>query len=277
MKIDLQAYSQFSDRSPFLYLEHAIIEQDQKSIALIDKDGKIPIPVCTIACLMIGPGTTITHQAVINATEGGCTIVWTGEEGIRLYATGHDIHGKSKNLLKQASIYSIKEDRLQTARKLYQMRFLEIIPANYDLNQIRGLEGNRVRSAYKKLSQEHNIKWEGRCYDRNNWSKTNAINRAITFANACLYGICTAAIVSLGYLPQIGFIHTGFSTAFVCDIADLYKINEFLPIAFRVTKEGETDIERRIRHACRDYIKQSKLMSRIVKDIKRVFDDSSDS
>jgi CRISPR-associated protein Cas1 len=276
MKLDLQAYSRFEDRSPFVYVEHTIVEQYQKSIALIDKDGKTPLPVCNIGCLLIGPGTNITHQAVLNATQGGCTLIWTGEEGVRFYASGFDVYGKSKNMLSHAVCYADEKKRICIARKMYQMRFDDIIPDDYNLYQIRGLEGNRVRSAYKMLSEKYGVEWKGRKYDRNDWDFANPINRAITAANSCLYGISTSAIVSLGYSPQIGFIHSGFSTAFSCDIADLYKISEFLPIAFKIVSEDTKDVERRVRYACRDYIKETKFMKRIVADIKGVFDDSAD-
>ncbi len=277
MKVDLQAFARFDERSPFLFTEHSIIVQEEKSIAILDKEGRIPIPICTIACLLLGPGTKITHQAVLNAVEGGCTLFWTGEEGIRFYAAGHEFYGKSQNLLSQVILFAEENKRIGIARKLYQMRFKEIIPADYNLNQIRGLEGNRVRSAYKALAKEYDIEWKGRDYDRQNWKATNPINRAITCANACLYGISTAAILALGFSPQIGFVHTGFSTAFTCDIADLYKVSEFLPIAFRVTAEGSQDIEPRVRYACRDFIRESHFMRRIVKDLKRIFDDSIDT
>ncbi|GMT48862.1 MAG: CRISPR-associated endonuclease Cas1 2 [bacterium] len=277
MKVDLQAFSRFEERSPFLFTEHSVIVQEEKSIAILDKEGRIPVPICTIACLLLGPGTKITHQAVLNAVEGGCTLFWTGEEGIRFYASGHEFYGKSQNLLSQVILFADENKRIEIARKLYQMRFQEIIPAQYNLNQIRGLEGNRVRSAYKVLAREYDIEWKGRNYDRQNWSATDPINRAITCANACLYGISTAAILALGFSPQIGFVHTGFSTAFTCDIADLYKVSEFLPIAFRMTAEGSQDIERRVRYACRDFIRESHFMRRIVKDLKRIFDDSFDT
>jgi len=277
MKNDLLSYSRFEDRSPFFYIEHAIIEQYEKSIMIIDKEGKAPIPICTIACLLLGPGTKITHQAILNATEAGCTVIWTGEEGVRFYASGLGISVKSKNILLQASLFSDEEQKLRIARKLYQMRFNELIPEEYNLNQIRGIEGNRVRSAYKKLSEEYKIDWEGRNYDRNNWDYTNPINRAITAANSCIYGVCTTAVISLGFSTAIGFVHSGFSTAFVCDIADLYKVSEIFPIAFATTAEGVENLEKRVRYACRDYFKKTKILSRIVDNLKEVFDGCFDT
>ncbi len=277
MRSELQSIAQFADRSPFIYVEHFRVEQHELSIALHGIDGYIPLPVCGVACLLLGPGSSITHQAVINAVEGGCTLFWTGEQGIRFYAAGHHVYGKSKNMSRQAICYADQTKRDQMARQIYQRMFQEIIPASHTIEQIRGMEGARVRTAYRNLSQEYGIPWTGRRYDRTNWDNTNPLNRAITSVNVCLYGICTAALISLGYAPELGFIHHGFATAFACDIADLYKVREFFPIAFRCTAEGTNDLDRKVRYACRDYIRETNFMKRVVKDIGDLFDDYSDT
>jgi CRISPR-associated protein Cas1 len=140
------------------------------------------------------------------------------------------------------------------------------------LPQIRGLEGVRVREAYADASREYGVEWKGRRYDRSSWARGDPINRALSAANALLNGLCHAAIVSGGYSPALGFIHTGKQLSFVYDIADLYKVDVTIPVAFRVVGESTEGVEGRVREACRGAFRQHKLLSRILPDIDWLLD-----
>ena len=132
---------------------------------------------------------------------------------------------------------------------MYRFRFNENIPPIISLESIRGMEGLRVRRAYSEASDKYGVEWKGRNYDQNNWNNGDPINRALSAANACLYGVCHAGIVSAGYSAGLGFVHTGKMLSFVYDIADLYKTETTIPVAFQVTAEhsNDKDLERFIR------------------------------
>lgn len=257
------------DSLSFLYVEHCRIEQDGKAIALFDESGKTPVPCAALMVLMLGPGTSITHAAVRVLADNGCLVAWCGEEGIRFYAQGLGRTRASRNLLWQIEQWADPDRRLAVVERLYRMRFAEELPADLTLQQLRGREGMRVRWAYERASRETGVPWFGRMYDRRNWRASDPVNRALSAANACLYGVCQAAIVAAGFSPAIGFIHTGKMLSFVYDIADLYKTEISIPIAFRAVAEGERDLEARVRRACRDAFREHRLLARIVPDIGR--------
>lgn len=272
---DLHLLPRFDDRLSYLYLEHGIVDQHHKSIAYHTKQGTVPVPVASLAVLMLGPGISITHAAVKVLAEHNCLVVWCGEENVRFYAAGMGGTRGSSALLYQAWLASDPERRLQVVRRMYQARFEETLESDLTIRQVRGKEGIRVRSAYARLSEQHGVPWSGRSYDRGNWGAADPINRAISAANACLYGLCQAAILSIGLSPAIGFIHTGKQLSFVYDIADLYKVDFSLPVAFEMAAQGPDNLEREVRLRCRDVFREARLMDRVVPDIRAVLGDES--
>ena len=262
---DLHLLPRFSDGLTFLYVERARIEQDQSAIVLIDESGRTPVPVAALGVLMLGPGTSITHAAVTACADNGCTILFCGEAGVRMYASGLGETRRSANLIEQAMQWADPKLHLDVVRRMYRMRFETELDNHLSLEQIRGMEGVRVREAYAALSHETGVAWSGRAYS-GDWASSSPINRALSTAHACLYGLCHAAIVSTGFSPGLGFVHTGKSLAFVYDIADLYKVNVTMPIAFRAVG---TSMGADVRRACRTEFRRIKLIERIVPDIQR--------
>jgi len=273
---DLHELPKFRDGLSYLYLEHCKIEQKYKAVEAIDKLGRTLIPAAALAVLMLGPGTSITHEAVKSLTDNGCTILWTGEEGVRMYAQGLGETRRGYHLLRQAELVANPVTRLEVALRMYEFRFGKKLDPTLTLEQIRGHEGARVRAAYVRASQTYGVPWHGRKYDRKNWRAGDPVNRALSAANACLNGIAHAAIVSAGYSPGLGFIHTGKQLSFVFDIADLYKTELTVPIAFYVTSQSTYNLETRVRHACRNAFREAQLLARIVDDIERILDCSRD-
>jgi len=265
---DLHLLPKVRDSLSYLYVEHCRVDQEDKAIAILDASGKVPVPCAALTLLLLGPGTAITHAAVRTLAESGCLVVWTGEEGVRFYAQGMGETRSAQNLLRQARLCSSPELRLEVVRSLYQMRFPEPLEPSLTLRQIRGMEGIRVREAYARASRESGVGWSGRSYRTDSWAAADPINRALSCANSCLYGVCHSAIVSAGYSPALGFIHTGKMLSFVYDVADLYKMQLTVPLAFRVVAESTSDLEGRVRRACRDAFHQSRLLQRIVPDIE---------
>ncbi len=269
---DFHELARVSDRLSFLYVEHCRVEQDEKAIAIYDAEGITPVPCATLAVLMLGPGTAITHAAVLALADNGCLVVWCGEQGVRFYASGQGITRNSNNLLLQARLASRQSTRLKVVRQLYAMRFAEPLDPDLTLQQIRGTEGVRVRDAYARASRETGVPWKGRSYNPGQWKEADPINRALSTANACLYGLCHAAIVAAGYSPGIGFIHTGKQLSFVYDIADLYKAETTVPLAFESVAGSTKNLEVEVRKRCRDAFFKVRLLSRIVDDIETALD-----
>jgi CRISPR-associated protein Cas1 len=175
----------------------------------------------------------------------------------------------ARNLLHQARLCCDPALRLRVVKRMYQMRFAEPLGPDLTLRQIRGKEGIRVRSAYAEASRRTGVEWQGRFYKADDWRRADPINRALSAANSSLYGVCHAAIVSLGYSPALGFIHTGKMLSFVYDVADLYKADLTIPVAFDAVAAGTHDLESRVRRLCRDGFHEHRLLDRIVPDVER--------
>jgi CRISPR-associated protein Cas1 len=273
---DLHELPKLRDGLSYLYLEHGRIEQKHKAVELVDKQGRTMIPAAALAVLMLGPGTSITHAAVKALSDNGCLIVWVGEDGTRCYAQGGGETRKAYHLLEQAELARDPIKRLEVVMRMYRYRFADKLLPGLSLEQIRGLEGVRVRQAYARASKASGVPWHGRRYDRRNWNSGDPVNRALSAANALLNGLCHAAIVSGGYSPALGFIHTGKQLSFVYDIADLYKVRVTIPVAFQVVAESTQNVHGRVRQACRDAFKEYQLLKRILPDIENLLDLSSD-
>lgn len=268
--MDLHLLPKVRDGWSYLYVEHCKVEQEAKGIAIYDTNGKAPVPCATLSVLMLGPGTSITHAAIRALADNGCLVIWSGEEGVRFYAQGMGETRSASRLLRQSWLVSDPARRLAVVRRMYERRFPDPLDPELTLQQIRGKEGVRVRDSYARASRETGVEWQGRSYRRSNWATADPVNRALSCANSCLYGICHAAIVSAGYSPALGFIHTGKMLSFVYDIADLYKADLTIPVAFQVVQAGTDTLESRTRRACRDSFHAGRLLARIVEEIDSV-------
>lgn len=272
MPRDLQQLPKLRDSLSFLYIERAIIEQDNLSICAIRSDGTVPIPIAAMTVLMLGPGVSITHAAIKSICDNGCTVIWCGEAASRFYAVGMGETRSADNLLHQAKLCMDEELHMQVVLKMYERRFPDMDCSNLSLSQIRGMEGVRVREAYRLFSKQYGVPWTKRDYKTSSWENASSINRALSTANNVLYGVCQGAIVSMGYSTGLGFIHTGKMLSFVYDIADLYKVECSIPAAFSVVGNSYSDLEGEVRRECRKRIKQQRIMQRIPTDIAWLFD-----
>ena len=259
------------ERVSVLFLEKGQLDVIDGAFVVVDKNGvRTHIPVGAVACLMLEPGTRVSHAAVTLASRVGCLLVWVGEAGVRLYASGQPGGARADRLLYQAKLALDDGARLKVVRKMYEMRFKEKPPAKRSIEQLRGIEGARVRKLYELMARQYKVKWTRRNYDYNNWGSGDVINRCLSSATACLYGICEAAILAAGYAPAVGFIHTGKPQSFVYDIADIFKFDTVVPVAFRIASRDPYNAEREVRLACRDSFRQTKLLKRIIPTIEQV-------
>jgi CRISPR-associated protein Cas1 len=266
----LHELPRFKDRWSHLYLERGILDQEANGLVLHSLDCHTPVPIDQLSLLLLGPGISVTHAAVHRLAENNCLVAWMGENGVRLYAHGTGGTFSSRRLILQAKLASNDESRLAVAGRMYQKRFPDSPLAGKTLEQVRGMEGIRVRRSYAAAAKRFGVHWEGRNYDQDDWYTANDVNRALSAANACLYGICHAAIVSAGYCAGLGFIHTGKMLSFVYDIADLYKTETTVPLAFEMAAHGPKDLGRRVRTECRSVFHEARLMERIIPDIAEV-------
>ena len=264
---NLRILPKLRDSLSYLYIEHAIIDQKDAAIEYIDQEGKVMVPVAALCVLLLGPGTSITHAAIRTLAENGCTVVWTGEDATRFYAQGTGETRRGYHLLHQAEMVSNETKHMDVVIRMYKYRFNQTLDATMSLPQLRGMEGVRVREAYAKASRKFGVKWSGRNYDRSSWNSGDPLNRALSAANALLNGLCHAAIVSGGYSPALGFIHTGKQLSFVYDVADLYKVEFTIPLAFELVSLSAENVENRIRETLREKFREAKLLERILPDI----------
>ncbi|MEM9665497.1 MAG: type I-E CRISPR-associated endonuclease Cas1e [Bacteroidota bacterium] len=270
------------DSLSYLYFEYGRIEQTKTGVEYVNKTGRTVIPIATLTTLLLGPGTAITHAAIRSLARAGCLVTWIGEAGVRFYAHGLGETHKAYKLMAQAELASDPKRRMQVVDRMYRFRFNERLPANLSIEQVRGHEGRRVRNAYTEAARTHGVEWTGRQYDRGNWSRADPLNRALSAANACLNGLCHAAILSAGYSAGLGFIHQGKQLAFAYDVADLYKTKLTVPVAFATTAEvnqGRIEpkhLEREARRRCRQAFRNLKLLARLVPDMDRILDVDSE-
>jgi CRISPR-associated protein Cas1 len=272
----LHELPRFGDRWSYLYLDRGRLDQEAAGLVFRDAGGDSPIPIDQISLILLGPGTTLTHAAVKALSANNCLLAWVGEDGVRTYAHSTGGTFSSRRLLRQACLYADEEERLGVVYRMYQKRFPNDSLAGKTIEQVRGMEGLRVRKAYQELAAEYGITWEGRDYNQDDWFRATAANRALSAANACLYGLCHAAIVSVGYSAAIGFIHTGKMLSFVYDVADFYKTEVTVPVAFRLSATPQKELEREVRVECRKAFHEHRLMDRILPDIAEVLDAGDD-
>lgn len=270
--------SPIKDRSAFVFLEYGRLDVIDGSFVLVHETGvRTVIPVGALACILLEPGTRVSHAATALAARVGTLLIWVGEAGVRLYAAGQPGGASARHLLWQASLALDKDSRLRVVRKMYAMRFGEDAPQRRSIEQLRGIEGARVRSLYQHLSQQYGVKWKRRDYNPKDFDCGDLPNRCLSAANACIYGVTEAAVLAAGYAPSIGFVHSGKPLSFVYDIADIFKFDTSVPAAFavaaRLQKRGDTDIrlaEREVRKRCRDIFRETKLLPLLIPAIEEV-------
>ncbi len=269
------------DRSSILFIERGQLDVIDGAFVVVDARGvRTVIPVGGFACLMLEPGSRVSHAAAVLAARAGTLLIWVGEAGVRLYAAGQPGGARADRLLYQARLALDDDARLRVVGRMYARRFGEEAPTRRSIDQLRGIEGARVRELYRLLAQRHGVKWEGRRYDPHDWGSADLPNRCLSAATAALYGLCEAAILAAGYAPAIGFLHTGKPQSFVYDLGDMFKFETVVPEAFRVMAavmadkplDGQriTDPVAAVRRRCRDAFRRTDLLSQLIPAIEDV-------
>jgi CRISPR-associated protein Cas1 len=259
------------ERISMLFIEKGQIDVLDGAFVVIDKVGvRTHIPIGGVACLMLEPGTRVSHAAVNLASRVGCLLIWVGEAGVRVYASGQPGGARTDRLLYQAKLVLDDELRLKVVRKMYQLRFKEEAPDKRSINQLRGIESGRVKQMYRLFADRFGVIWKGRNYDHTSWDKGDLPNRCLSAATSCLYGVTEASVLAAGYAPALGFLHSGKPLSFVYDIADIVKFETVVPAAFEVAAKGGTEPERAVRIRCRNIFREAGLLKQLIPMIEEV-------
>lgn len=265
---DLQALPQIRDRMTFLYLERCTIGRQDGAITVTEERGCVHVPAASISVLLLGPGTRITHRGMELIGDSGVSVVWVGEKGVRYYASGRPLTHRAGLLIRQAALVSNMRSHLNVAKKMYQMRFPDEDVSGLTMQQLRGREGARVRGIYRQQSAKWNVPWNGRQYDPEDYASGDAVNQALSAGHACLYGLAHAVIAALGCSPGLGFVHVGHESSFVYDVADLYKAETTIPVAFEIVAQEVDDVGAAVRRRMRDEMAKQHILERMTKDIQ---------
>lgn len=278
IKVTRENLPQVKDRYPFLYLERGRLEIDDSSVKWIDCDcNVIRLPIATINTILLGPGTSITHEAVKVMAAANCSVCWVGEDSLLFYAVGQSPTADSRNFRYQMSLACDEQKSLEIARRFFARRFPEADLTGKVLKEMMGMEGYRVKQLYEQKAVAYNIGWRGRNYIPGKFEMGDVTNQIMTACNAALYGILTSAIYSMGYSPHIGFIHSGSPLPFVYDMADLYKEYLCVDLAFSQTLDMAGKYNKsKISAAFRKRVIEMNLLEKIGQDIKQILEVKAD-
>lgn len=237
--------------------------------------GVYDIPFQNISLILLGPGSTISHDALRLLARHGTGLVAVGEGGVRMYTAQPLGPNDSVYARRQMGLWANKESRLRAIRRMYAWRLGEILPAK-KIEVLRGIEGARVKESYALMAKRFGIKWKGRRYDRKNPEAADTPNQAINHAATAVEAAACVAVAATGTIPQLGFIHEDSSNAFCLDIADLFREEAMLSIAFEAVNLAEQTfkpLESTIRFVAAKTFKEKRLISRMIDRIKELLDD----
>lgn len=269
VKVTRESLPQVKDKYPFLYLEHGRLEIDDSSIKWIDATNNVvPLPVATLNALLLGPGTTVTHDAVRTAAAANCAICWVGADSLLFYSAGFLPTADTRNLKKQIELSADPKKSIEVARRMFARRFPDADLTGKTLQELMGMEGHRVRALYQAKAEQYQVGWKGRSFTPGKFEVSDLTNQILTSANAALYGVLCSATHSLGYSPHVGFIHSGSPLPFIYDMADLYKAELCIDLAFHLTRElaGRYD-KHKVAAAFRKRVIEMDLLAKYGEDI----------
>lgn len=273
-KPPLETLSMARDRWTPLYLEHGRLEVDDSSVKWISSQKLVcRIPVATVSALILGPGTTITHAAIKACADSNTPVLWMGEEGMRFYAAGLQPNHDNSMARKHATAWANPKQREAIARRMFRFRFEDGEVDSATIQQLRGMEGRRVKVEYAKLGAEYGVTWKGRDYNAQKWDLADGINKALSAANASLYALTAAVCHSMGFIPQLGFVHDAGTLPFIYDMADLYKHETSWPAAFQAISQDPRDDGTLARKLLKQRVEETKLLQRMPRDLLKLLDD----
>lgn len=272
IKVTRESLPQVKDKYPFIYLERGRLEIDDSSVKWIDCEANVVrLPIATLNCLLLGPGTSITHEAVKVMAQSNCSLCWVGEDSLLFYASGQTPTADTRNMREQMKLSADPKKSVEVARRMFSKRFPEADLVGKSLKEMMGMEGYRVRALYEQKGQEYGVGWKGRSFTPGKFEMGDTTNQVLTASNAALYGILSSAVHSMGYSPHIGFIHSGSPLPFIYDLADLYKEHLCIDLAFSLTLDMAGQYNKyKVSTAFRERVIKMDLLGNIGLDIEVV-------
>lgn len=278
-----------ADRHGLMWLERGRLAVEDGNLVFTTagnsklEAGAYEIPFQQVSCMLLGPGTVISHDALRLLARQQTGVLAIGSKGIRLYASSMPF-GPDRSALarKQATLWANEITRIDIVRKMYEYRFGEALP-DYarDVSSLRGIEGKRIKKVYERLAQQYGVEWKGRRFDRNDPESDDNINKAINHATTATYAASQIAVAVTGTIPQLGFIHESSGRAFALDIADLFRSTVSLPIAFQAAKQisqGQgNDIEAQARKLAGKTFQKKNVIPKMIDQIKTLLESNDDS
>ena len=236
-----------ADRHGLLWLDRGNLTVESGCLRFVTAGGALDpgdyqIPHQSVSMILLGPGSTISHDALRLLARHGTLMAAVGEGGVRLYTAPPMGPDRSELARRQAGLWANPETRVDVARRMYAWRLGEVLPQR-DIAALRGIEGARMKESYRLVANRFGVQWRGRRYDRANPAAADFANQAINHAATAVQAAAAIAVTSLSALPQLGFIHEESDQAFVLDIADLLRDKVTLPVAFAAAKEAEAGTE----------------------------------
>ena len=237
--------------------------------------GDYQIPHQSVSLILLGPGSSVTHDALRILARHNTGLAAVGEDGVRFYTAPPLLPDASELARRQARAWADPEVRLAVARRLYAWRLGEVLPAR-DLNVLRGIEGARMKETYKLIAGRIGINWSNRRYNRANPNSADVPNQAINHSASAVEGAAAIAIACTGAIPQLGFIHEDLGQSFVLDIADLLRAEVTIPLAFRAAKQHlshpDRPLDQIVRRGAAEAFRKQKVIPTMIERIKELFD-----
>lgn len=240
------------------------------------KAGDYAIPFQRVSLVLMGPGSTVSHDALRLLARHGTGLMAVGEDGVRVY-TAPPLSGADSALARrQVELWARKKSRIRVARKMYSWRLGQMLP-HRELDVLRGIEGGRMRKAYEEVARRYGIDWRGRRYDRGNPEAADSPNQAINHAATAIEAAAVIATNAVRAIPQLGFIHEDAAVALPLDIADLYRTSVTVPVAFEATAKYEREpglsIDRWVRRIMAKTLNRQKIIPDMIDKLKELFGD----
>lgn len=268
-----------SDRHGLLWLSRGALRVEDGTLRFTAAEseflaaGDYAIPYQMLSMILLGPGSTVSHDALRLLARHGTLIAAVGEGGVKLYTAPPMGQGRSDVARAHANLWANEGARLDVARRMYAFRFGEVLP-HRDITVLRGIEGGRIKALYRLVAEQTGLEWHGRRYDRQNPNAADLPNQALNHAATFVEAAADIAVAAVGALPPLGFIHEDSSNAFVLDIADLWRADITVPLAFSVAKRVEDDpkqsLERELRREAALWFRKRKLISAMIDRIKEL-------
>jgi len=262
-------------RNGLVYLERCRLSIDNGSlvVAFDDAGREFELPYQRLNAILLGPGTTVTHDAVRHCLAHGTCLAFVGTDGTRIYSAPPVFERDSTLARRQATYWASETTRVMVAKRMYAKRFGDT-PRSNSLDALRGMEAARIKAAYGLLAKQIGVVWGGRNYDRANPTAGDLPNQAINHAVTALEACVTIAVQATATLPPLGFLHEDSAKSWILDLCDLYRTSVTVPIAFRCVKEHQQrpgdPLDRQVRRAISRHVRENELVDKIIDDVKEL-------